>query len=118
MKILYLIGAILFILMSVTCIGNTVVEVCMGKYLIQTTNFWGSVAFHAVTGIIGIFLLTKVVPYRGKKDEKEEKDDSSIGDKIEKMAAKLDGGKGFLESIGEEIEKETKKSNDDGGEKS
>ncbi|MCD4784592.1 MAG: hypothetical protein K8T10_12295 [Candidatus Eremiobacteraeota bacterium] len=118
MKTLYLVGAIIFILLSVICIGHTVFEMCTGKYLIWTANYWGSVAFHAVTGIIGIFLLTKVVPYKGDKDDKEEKGEPSILDKIEKMSDKLDGDKGFLESIGEEIKKEENKSGKDGGEKS
>ena len=91
---------------------------CTGKYLIWTANFWGAVAFHAVTGIIGIFLVTKAVPYRGKE---EEKDDSSIGDGFEEMAKKLDSldsENGILETIDEEIKKEEKKSGKDGGEES
>ena len=55
----YLIGAILSLGCSITCIAGTVVEVVRGDSRMASVDFWGAVAFHAGAALLGLFLLDR-----------------------------------------------------------
>ena len=57
----WMIGAILFWLMSAICIIGSIVEVGMGKSSLKKGGFWGGVAFHAVTALIALALFLKAL---------------------------------------------------------
>jgi len=120
MKALMWVGAIISILLGSICIISTVVEVCVGKYSMGHPQFWGAVALHAVLGIFGIYLLTRVVPYKPKTETAGAGESDSIEGKLEKMFGDDAGGEGdALKAIGDAIGEamgEEDKSKKQGGE--
>jgi len=55
----YLIGCIILFIVSLGCIGTTVVEVIRKTYTMSSWNFWGAVIFHVVVAMIAVFLLAR-----------------------------------------------------------
>ena len=58
MKIVCLIAAVILLLMSLTCITLTVIEVVREQTAMGSTSFWIGVGFHAVTAAAGAALLS------------------------------------------------------------
>lgn len=101
MKALKITGAAILLLLGAVCIVATVVEVCLGNYSMGSIQFWGGIAFHAITGILGIYLLTLAIPYRPKPAGEGEPD--SMEDKLEKIFDSGSGGEAGLREIGDAI---------------
>ena len=67
MHIGYLISGTVLLLLSVSCIVWTVVEMASRKFGMGTLDFWGAVVFHAVSGMAAAFLLYKA--HQGKGEQ-------------------------------------------------
>ena len=57
----YLIGAIIAGIVSLSCIISTAVEFIKGKVNLSSGEFWGSVVFHLITGVLAVWLATKYI---------------------------------------------------------
>lgn len=56
---LYLIGAIIAGIASLSCIISTAVEYVKGKIDLKSGDFWGAVVFHLITGVLAVWLFKK-----------------------------------------------------------
>jgi len=57
MKTVCLVVAVALLAVSLACITQTVVEVIRKSFGMWTLRFWGAVAFHVVTAVVGAILL-------------------------------------------------------------
>ena len=92
MKALKIAGAVIAFLLGGMCVTGTIVDLCSGKYGMTHPEFWGGIVFHALMGILGIFLLTKAIPYRPKAEIAGLSESHSIEEKIEQMFGDKDNG--------------------------
>lgn len=61
MNWLWLIGAIIVWLASAACIIGTLYELSAGKAKAKGANFWGGVAFHAVTAVAALWMFLRAI---------------------------------------------------------
>ena len=55
----YLIGAILSGIASLSCIIATAIEYIRGKFSLNSSDLWGAVVFHLITGVLAVWLASK-----------------------------------------------------------
>ena len=59
MNKLCLVAGTVVLLLSIVCIGGTVIEMAKGEYGLGAARFWGAAGFHAVSGVVAALLLAK-----------------------------------------------------------
>ena len=82
----------------------TVVELCQGKYTMAHPQFWGGIIFHGVMGFLGMFLLTKAIPFKPKGETAGSSD--SLESRLEQMFESGKKEENIIKSIGEADKKE------------
>ena len=60
MRLGYLIGAVVFFLFSLGCIGNTVADMARGRYALSASNLVPALVVHVAAALVGVLLLSKV----------------------------------------------------------
>lgn len=57
----WLIAAIVAGILSLVCIISTILELGVGKINLKKGDFWGAVAFHAVTALLALWFFLKAI---------------------------------------------------------
>ncbi len=109
MNALKITGAVIAFLLGGMCIIGTIIDLCTGKYGLIHPEFLGGIVFHASMGILGIYLLTKAIPYKLKTETEKTEESSSFEDTIRREFESKGDGNDLIKAFTDAVEKEDNK---------